>query len=61
MRSMIDQHSDAQIAANKYGLPQTVFYHPDFGFANTSPGSKILQETKTEKFVTWLPDNYFNH
>lgn len=59
MKYLADQHSDAMKAADKYGLPQTVFYHPGCGFANTCPGSKILADRKTEKFVTWLPERFF--
>ena len=58
-RSPVDQHREAMDAADKYQLPQTVFYHPDFGFANTAPYSKILKDRKTELYVTWLPDRFF--
>lgn len=57
---LADAHGPAQRAADEYRLPQTVFYHPDWGFANTAPLSKILSDKKTEQYVSWLPSNYWN-
>ena len=57
---LVNAHRPAQNLANESGLPQTVFYHPDYAFTQTCAGSKILKDKKTEQFVTWLPDNFFN-
>lgn len=49
----------AQRAANKYGLPQTVYMTKDtYGWANTNPLSPILRDAKVA--CTWLPSNYFS-
>jgi hypothetical protein len=61
MKRLVEMHRPAQDAADKFSLPQTVFYHPDEGFAHLPPGSRILHDRKTEKYVTWLPSSYFNH
>ncbi len=58
-RSPIEQFRPAMDAADKSGLPQTVFYHPDWGFAHTNPFATILSDKKTERFVTWLPERFF--
>lgn len=57
---LVDAHRPAMDQANKFRLPQTVFYHPDWGYANTAPLSRILSDRKTVVHVSWLPENYFN-
>lgn len=56
---LYEVHRPAMDAANRFGLPQTVFYHPDEGYTHTATSSKILRDRKTQQFVTWLPDKYF--
>lgn len=56
---LVNAHRPAMDAANATMLPQTVFYHPDHAFNNTNTSAAILRDKKTQQFVTWLPDNYF--
>jgi hypothetical protein len=56
---LADAHRPAMDDANAIGLPQTVFYHPDYAFSNIHTISPILRDKKTNVHVTWLPDNYF--
>jgi hypothetical protein len=50
----------AQLAANVYGLPQTVFKTPDTcGWANTNPFASFLNDRNCDVSVTMLPRNYF--
>ena len=58
-RFLVDAHGAAQDAADSFGLPQTVFYHPDYSYSWGSTGERVLKDRKTEQFVTWLPSNYF--
>ena len=57
--TLVDAHRPAMYAADKSSLPQTVFYHPDWGYTHTNTEAKILRDRKTLRFVTWLPTNYF--
>ena len=56
---LADAHAPSMGMANKTGLPQTVFYHPDYGYTCTNTTALILRDKKTQKIVTWLPCNYF--
>lgn len=53
----------AQDDADATGLPQTQFYHPDYGCTSASACTplmdKLRRDRKTELWVTWLPSNYF--
>ncbi|MDN7179083.1 hypothetical protein M0D69_13880 [Caballeronia sp. SEWSISQ10-4 2] len=50
----------AQLAANVYGLPQTVFRTGDtHGWANTNPFASFLSHHATDIHVTMLPQGYF--
>ena len=50
----------AQMQANAFGLPQTVFQNPDTcGWANTNPFSSTLKNS--EVFASILPANYFSN
>ena len=57
--TLVDAHRPAMETANKTGLPQTVFYHPDWAYAHTVHGSKPLKDKTTAQYVTWLPEKYF--
>ena len=49
----------AQAAADKYGLPQTVFKTPETcGWSNTNPFSSVL--AKADVHATILPANFFH-
>ena len=51
----------ASLAANVYGIPQTVFRTPDtYGWANTNPFASFLTAHDCDVFVTMLPRRYFN-
>ena len=53
--------STASLAANVYGIPQTVFRTPDtHGWANTNPFASFLTAHDCDVFVTMLPRRYFN-
>lgn len=56
---LADAHRQAKHQANRFGLPQTVFHHADFGYANTNSLARQLSRQGMELFVTWLPDNFF--
>ena len=48
----------AQMQANAFGLPQTVYQNADTcGWANTNPFSKQLAQS--ECFASVLPSHYF--
>lgn len=55
---LADAHRPARADADRFSLPQTVFYHPDWGYSHTSVFSPILKDKQTKRHVTWLPANY---
>lgn len=55
---LVDAHRPAQSDADRSSLPQTVFYHPDWGYSHTNAFSSILRDKQTKIHVTWLPRNY---
>ena len=57
----IDAMRPAQDAADETWLPQTVFYHSDWGWTHTSSGARILSDKQTKVAVTWLPARYFDN
>ena len=56
---LVDAYRPAMDAANKTGLPQTVFYHPDYAFSWVESGSRILRDKQSKVHVTWLPEGFF--
>jgi hypothetical protein len=56
----VDARHAACVAADKHGLPQTVFYHADCGWTHTEPTAKVLRQRGTEVAVTYLPSKYFD-
>ena len=56
---LVNAHRPAMDAANVTGLPQTIFYHPDWGYSNAVWGAKILRDKQTTQYVTWLPIDFF--
>jgi len=59
-RVLVEAHRPAMDEANRIGLPQTVFYHPDWGFSNACWASGIMRDKHTIQHVTWLPENFFS-
>lgn len=55
---LVDAYRPAMNDADKFSLPQTVFYHPDYGYAHSNAFAKILKDRQTTMHVTWLPNNY---
>jgi hypothetical protein len=56
----VDANRPAQQLADETGLPQTVFYHPDYAHSCAVNGAAILRDRRhTKQIVTWLPSNYF--
>jgi hypothetical protein len=60
-RYRIDAYGPAMDLADSTRLPQTVFYHPDHAWTCAVFGAKILRDRKSEQYITWLPQNYFDN